>query len=218
MSLFKIEPLNASTQVGIWKIEETAEELSSRAILSSAEEDQLRSFKSETRKKQWLSYRILLNEMLPGNPLFLEYDLFGKPALKEHSLFLSISHSGEYAAVIISKTHPVGIDIERITGRIERIRSKFLVPEEEKQIGEVNRLEKLYVIWGAKESLYKIYGRPEVEFQRDIFIESFPYLCIGKGQCRGRMKTPDGEELYTIFFERIDGYMLVYAFKNGPGE
>jgi phosphopantetheinyl transferase (holo-ACP synthase) len=218
MSLLKIELLDAYTKVGIWKIEETAEELSVRARLSSAEEAQFTSFRSETRKKQWLSYRILLNEMLPGNPPFLQYDEFGKPVLKESGLFLSISHSGDYAAVIISKIHPVGIDIERITDRIERIRSKFLVPEEEQRLGEVNRLEKLYVAWGAKESLYKIYGRPEVELQRDIFIESFTYLCTGKGQCCGRMKTPEGDELYTVFYERIDGYMLVYALKNDPGE
>jgi 4'-phosphopantetheinyl transferase len=214
MSLLKIELLDASTQVGIWKIEETTAELHVRARLSSAEEAQFISFKSETRKKQWLGYRILLNEMLPGDPPVLEYDAFGKPALQESRLFLSISHSGEYAAVILSKTHPVGIDIERITDRIERIRSRFLSPEEELMIGETNRLEKLYVAWGAKESLYKIYGRPDVELQRDIFIESFDYLCTGKGRCSGRMKTPEGEKTYIVFYEKITGYMLVYSQKN----
>ncbi|MCX6244787.1 MAG: 4'-phosphopantetheinyl transferase superfamily protein [Bacteroidetes bacterium] len=215
MSLLKIEPINESTQLGIWKIEEPADELRSRACLTPEEADLFMTFKNETRRKQWLAYRILLNEMLPGDHPVLVYDEFGKPALRERDLFLSISHSGEFAAVIISRTHPVGVDIERIADRIERIKSRFLAPEEEQQIGEANRLEKLYVAWGAKESLYKIYGRPEVEFQRDIFIEPFDYLCKGNGRCCGRMKTPEGEESYTVFYERIAGYMLVYAMKQG---
>jgi 4'-phosphopantetheinyl transferase EntD len=59
--------------------------------------------------------------------------------------------------VITSSTHPVGIDIERLKDRIYRIKDRFLTIEEHKSLGETNRLEKLYVIWGAKESLYKIY-------------------------------------------------------------
>lgn len=214
MPLVKIEPIDASTQLGIWDIEETTDELRLRTSLTPEEADQFITFRNETRRKQWLSYRLLLHEMLPGNLPLLVYDEFGKPALKERDLFLSISHSGEYAAVITSKTHPVGVDIERMTDRIERIQSRFLAPEEEQQIGEVNRLEKLYIAWGAKESLYKIHGRPEVELQRDIYIEPFDYLCSGKGQCCGRMKTPGGEESYTVFYERISGYMLVYAMKR----
>ena len=214
MPLLKIEQINASTQLGIWKIEETADELRTRARLTPEEADLYITFKNETRRKQWLSYRILLNEMLPAGVPLLVYNEFGKPALKECNLFLSISHSGEYAVTIISKTDPVGIDIERIADRIERIKCRFLVPEEEQQITETNRLEKLYIYWGAKESLYKIYGRPEVELQRDIFIDPFDYLCSGKGQCSGRMKTPEGEESYTVFYESIAGYMLVYALKK----
>ena len=151
--------------------------------------------------------------MLSPDPFFLEYDAFGKPRLKNNGLYLSISHSGDYSAVITSKTGPVGIDIEHLKDRIYRIRERFLSGEEDRNIGEPNMLEKLYVAWGAKEALYKIYGKPEVDFQRDIFIESFDYLCGGKGQCTARMKTPEGLEAFDIFYERISDYMLVYALK-----
>ena len=214
MPLLKMESLGPYTQFGVWKIEETKEDLKEQVELDPAEEDQYASFKSEVRKKQWLSYRILLKEMLSPDPPFLEYDTNGKPRLRNSRLFLSISHSGDYSAVITSKTCPVGIDIERLKDRIHRIKDKFLTLEEDQKIGEANRLEKLYVAWGAKEAVYKIYGRPEVDFQRDIFIESFDYLCGGKGQCRARMNTPEGPEKYTIFYERISDYMLVYALKN----
>ena len=67
------------------------------------EEDQYASFKSEIRKKQWLSYRILLKKMISPHPASIEYDAFGKPYLKNSDLYLSISHSGDYSAVIVSK-------------------------------------------------------------------------------------------------------------------
>lgn len=214
MPLIFNKEIDSQTRLGLWKIDEAKEALKEHVELDPAEEDQYASFKSEVRKKQWLSYRILLKEMLSPDPPFLEYDANGKPRLRNSGLFLSISHSGDYSAVITSKTCPVGIDIERLKDRIYRIKDKFLTVEEDQKIGETNRLEKLYVAWGAKEALYKIYGRPEVDFQRDIFIESFDYLCGGKGQCKARMNTPEGLEKYTIFYERISDYMLVYALKN----
>ncbi len=213
MPLLKIESLGPFTQLGIWKIDEAKEALKEQVELDPAEEDQYTSFKSEVRKKQWLSCRILLKKMHFADPPFLDYDTFGKPRSRSNVQFLSFSHSGDYSAVITSYTCPVGIDIERLKDRIYRIREKFLTPEEDKNIGETNRLEKLYIAWGAKEALYKIYGRPEVDFQRDIFIGSFDYLCGRKGQFSARMNTPESIEKYDVFYERISDYMLVYALK-----
>jgi phosphopantetheinyl transferase len=210
--------IGGQTRLGVWRIDETKEALRAEVDLNSAEEVQYESFKSEQRKKQWLSYRILLKIMLSPEPLFLEYDAYGKPRLRNSGLFLSISHSGDYSAVITSKTYPVGIDIERLKDRIHRIREKFLTVEEDQKIGEISRLEKLHIAWGAKEALYKSYGKPEVDFQRDIFIDSFDYLCCGKGQCSARMNTPEGPEKFNVFYERISGYMLVYALKIEVGK
>jgi len=200
--------------IGVWKITESPEELKEMAVLDQSEEELYASFKSLVRKKQWLSYRILLQRMLAVGDSLLKYDEYGKPHLKNKSHNLSVSHSGEYAAVITSNTVAVGIDIEQLKDRIFRISDKFLSEEEEKNIGESNRLEKLYIIWGAKEALYKCYGKPEVEFSRDIFLDSFDYLCSGEGICNARMKTPEGLEDYAVFYEKIAGYMLVWALKK----
>jgi phosphopantetheinyl transferase len=214
MPLLRIESPGPFTQWGLWKIDETIESLEDMIELDPAEEALYSSFKSEARKKQWLSYRILLKKMLSPDPAFLEYDVFGKPRLRNNELHLSISHSGDYSAVITSKTSEVGIDIERLRERIHRIKDRFLSKEEDQKIGEANRLDKLYVAWGAKEAVYKIYGKPEVDFQRDIFVSSFDYLCSGKGQCSASMNTPDGPEFFDVFYEKISDYMLVYALKT----
>jgi phosphopantetheinyl transferase len=214
MPLILNREIESQTRLGVWKINEEKEALKEQVELYSFEEEQYASFKSEVRKKQWLSYRVLLKKMLSPDPVCLEYDAFGKPHLRKTGLYLSISHSGDYSAVITSENRPVGIDIERLRDRIYRIREKFLTKDENQHIGETNRLEKLYVVWGAKESLYKIYGKPDLNFQRDIFIGSFDYLCSEKGWCSAEMKTPDGLGNYDIFYERISDYMLVYALKQ----
>ncbi|MCX6247012.1 MAG: 4'-phosphopantetheinyl transferase superfamily protein [Bacteroidetes bacterium] len=201
-------------RVGLWKIDETKETLEGLAELDPDEETRYASFKSEIRKKQWLSYRILLKKMLAADAVHLEYDRYGKPRLRDSTLFLSISHSGNYSAAITSQTTPAGIDIETLKDRIYRISERFLSSEEIRNVGEDSRLEKLTICWGAKEAVYKIYGRPEVDFQRDIYIGTFPYLCTGKGRCTARMNTPEGNEFFDVFYEKISGYMLVYALKT----
>lgn len=213
MPLLKIESPGPSTRLAIWRIEETAEVLKNQADLNPGEEEQYASFKSETRKKQWLSYRILLKKMLPADTPALCYDSHGKPFLGNSGVYLSISHSGDYSAVITSKTCPAGIDIEQIRDRIYRISKRFLTPEEDREIGESDRLEKLYIVWGAKEALYKIHGKPDVDFQHDIHIGSFDYLCSRIGRCSATMKTADGTEAYDVFYEKISGYMMVYALE-----
>ena len=202
--------IDSTTLLGLWKIEETTEVLKALVELTPEEEAQYESFKSEVRKKQWLSYRALLKTMLGQEIGSIQYDTFGKPYLKNGPL-ISITHSGEYSAIIASKTNQVGIDIEPLKDRIHRITAKFLTPEEDKSIGDINRTEKLYIAWGAKEALYKLYGKPEVEFQRDIFIQPFDYLCSGNGKCIAEMKTPEGAAKYDISYEKIAGNMLVYT-------
>ena len=140
MPLLKIESLGPCTQLGVWKIDEEKEALENLADLDPVEEVQYVSFKSEVRKKQWLSYRVLLQKMLSPDPFFLEYDAYGKPRLRNSGLYLSISHSGDYSAVITSKKVSVGIDIERLKDRILRIKDRFLSVEEDLNISEPNRL------------------------------------------------------------------------------
>ena len=200
--------------IQVWQITEQPGYFLENITLSEEEKSYYSSLRNETRKKQWLCCRHMIQEIY-GRSARIGYDTFGKPWLKGMDNFLGITHSGEMVAVILSVKDPVGIDIEKIRARIERVKDKFLSPEELKDLGSMNRLEKLHVLWGAKESLYKIHGRPDIEFQRDILIESFDYLCSGLGQCRGRMMTPEGESSFDIFYQKISDHLLVYAMKNG---
>ena len=79
-----------------------------------------------------MSYRALLKQILAPYRATLEYDSFGKPRLRNSKLNISVAHSGDYSAVIISSNSAVGIDIERLKDRIYRIKDRFLTAEEDK--------------------------------------------------------------------------------------
>jgi 4'-phosphopantetheinyl transferase len=212
MPLIIKENISADCILGVWKIEEPAEFLLRQILLTKTEEDFYLTLKSELRREQWLSYHAIIGQLLEKEGNELEYDTFGKPQLKDRSHFLSVSHSGSYSAVIISKTIPVGIDIEKIRDRVERVKDMFLSQEEVMQIGTKNRMEKLVVYWGAKEALYKIYGNPGLLCMLDITVNPFDYFCSGKGSTNAIVKSKVKTEQYSVFYREIDDCILVYAF------
>ena len=115
---------------GIWKIEESSEVLLS--LLRNREEylPQLELIRTEQRRREWLACRVLLQE-LTGGPVCVAYRPNGAPYLSGSSLHISISHTKGYAAVLLQNRPAAGIDIEYHSGRVSRIRSRFMNPEEE---------------------------------------------------------------------------------------
>jgi 4'-phosphopantetheinyl transferase len=211
MPLFRKTQLTPKTSMGIWKIEEQPEELRNQLRLTPAEDAYYETLRSELRKKHWLSYRSILKSLMDKGSTELVYDEFGKPHSTNRDYHLSVTHSGIFSAAIVSLEGAVGIDIETLKDRVERVKDKFLSADEKESIGNVKRLEKLYIHWGAKESLYKLHGKPEVEFARDILITPFEYMTDEKGECSARMTTPQGTKEYSVHYEKIEDYMLVYT-------
>jgi len=216
MPLLKKIVRNKTCIAGVWNITETEETL--RSILKKSNPGQriVDSFKNEIRRKQWMACRILLSSLLHNRDAMIIYNEFGKPFIKDSPYHISVSHSGNLAAIAISHTHLVGIDIEKIKDRVERVADRFLSDAELKSIGDENRLEKLYICWGAKESLYKIAGTPEVEFKKDIIIHRFDYLCNPLQTCQSSMTVSGHTKDYTLHYEKILDYMLVYAYDTNP--
>ena len=101
----------------IWKITESVEELHRSIALKPSEEELYQSFVAESRKKQWLAYRILIRKLLEPQDFPVEYDEAGKPFLAGSHYHISVSHTGNLAAVIISSKGKVGIDLEKIRPR-----------------------------------------------------------------------------------------------------
>jgi 4'-phosphopantetheinyl transferase len=214
MPLIRNTQLSESVSLGIWKIEETADELRNNILLGPEEARFYESLRSDLRKRHWLSYRNILAMMPGSSSTELYYDEYGKPHPAGKEFLLSVTHSGIYSAAIVSYDGPVGIDIEMLKQRVERVKERFLTKDELAELGEKYHLEKLYIYWGAKEALYKLHGKPDVEFARDIRVAPFTYEENGKGTCPSTMMVPEGNFEYSVFYEKIDDYMLVFATKR----
>ncbi len=205
MPLVKTIQPNTFTKILVWKIEESFEDLYQSVVLNDNSLTRLNSMKSELHKRGFLSVRYLLKEA--GYTDFdLYYNEHGKPLLKDHT-HISITHSYHYSAIILSQVN-VGIDIEKNREKIINIYDKFVNTEKD-SLSDEDLVKQLTVIWGAKESMYKIYPHGGLSFKNHIAID--PFLFHHK-QSTGRVVCEDWNKEYQIFFEFLqDGFTLVYA-------
>ena len=208
MALYKTLTVNKTTKVLIWKIEESIAELKENTQLSKKSETRLNSMRSELHQKGFLSIRHLLKKV--GYTDFdLVYDAFGKPHLKDGK-HISITHSFTFTAIIISDDLHVGIDIEKQRDKILKIAHKFTPIEEYKTIANHDALiSKLTIVWGAKESLYKIYGKKKLRFLHHIYIEDFKFT---DEKTSGEIRYNDEKMTYKIAFLEFEGFTCVYGY------
>ena len=122
--------------------------------------------KSERRKRELISARIILQKIL-GENVTVNYEETGKPVIKGYDVKISVAHTGNFVAVLINKQYEAGVDIEVMNNRIFKIAPRF-VSEEEKRAFKINSNKDLYKIWGAKEVAFKIYGQKGVDFRKDL--------------------------------------------------
>ena len=129
MGLIVKEHVAGDCLLGIWEITEDFNTLYSRLRLDDEEEDKLRSFKSEGRKLEWLSVRNLINE-LTGRESKIIYNAERKPFIKGNSFSISISHSHHLTSILLSENRRVGIDLEYMSHKINKISFKFINEQE----------------------------------------------------------------------------------------
>ena len=213
MGIYFKKQIDQSSTIGIWEINETPDALYNNILLNKEESLLFSSFKNELRKLHWLSYRNLLKEIIsPEEYSHVVYDENGKPFLSNKSDYLSVSHSGKYSAAIINKKQAVGIDIENIHPRIEKLAYKFLSEKELKSIDENNKTETLQVYWGAKEALYKLLGIKDLLFPENIFI--YPFCYKNSGKIEAEIKINTFNKKFNLYYEQIEEYILVHVTDN----
>jgi phosphopantetheinyl transferase len=210
MPLTFLENINTDTAIGLWKITESPEDLMARLQLKEHELKLLSSLSKEKRNLHWLATRVLLRKMLNTKQYIdCQADENGKPILINHPHHISLSHSYEYAAVMVSKTKKVGIDIEIIKEKIERVKNKFLNNQELSFINPDHQIEQLYVCWCAKEALYKLNGKKETSFKNHIHLEDFVYR--EKGSLSAKIEKENIVHQFTVNYEKLDNYMLGFV-------
>lgn len=181
-------------QIIIWDMSESLDEL-----LQLSKHLTISKFKTENRKKEILSSRLLLHELLPNTPI--SYNTYGAPEI-ENNNFISISHSKNLAAIIISK-NKVGLDIEQISKKPLKLSSKFISKHSHNPLSK----EKATLIWACKEAIYKWHQKGGVNFIADIKIN--PFIIKDKDKLSAKFKT----HKLTLHYKKIDAHFLVYVCK-----
>ena len=156
--------------IAIWHITETSEEL--YALLATHRYDaQLADKTHEARRAEWLAVRLLVKELF-GPECEVAYHPTGRPYLKGSNIHISISHTKGFAAVAYHHDAPIGMDIEYISSRVERISSRFTTEGEAAYIDvHDEHARQMYhlINWSAKEALYKLFDSPSLAEFREVF-------------------------------------------------
>lgn len=168
MPLFYQHNINDTTKLMVWHITENEEFFLSKVSITN-------KVMHPHKRLQHLAGRYLLHLLHPEFPFHLiEIAESKKPLLRNGELHFSISHCGDYAAVIVSKYKQVGIDVELITPKIELVKDKFLTEYELKlsatipDESNVMNYKVLTLFWSSKEAIYKWYGKGALSFKRNI--------------------------------------------------
>jgi phosphopantetheine--protein transferase-like protein len=196
-------------ELGVWEITEPVQYFADRLDLHPSEAQEVASL-NDRKQLEWMASRYLLH-LMSGRAVrgACLKDDHGKPYLVDSDYHISMSHSRTMVAVVASP-HDVGIDIQVIVEKIGRIAKRFLTPEELDRIEPSDHTEVLHVLWGAKESLYKAYGKRQLDFKQHIWTDSIVYKPHGC-QTKGGYSRGNEAKTFDIFAQQINNYILVYA-------
>jgi 4'-phosphopantetheinyl transferase len=196
---------------GIWEIKEEEDWFFNQWQLSPEENHHFNKLKGRKRL-EYVSARHLVH-LLTGldhrNPIHT--DLTGKPIfLWDPTLHLSISHSHQYAAAILSKTSKVGIDIQLIVPQMRKVAKRVFSSTELSFASSENELEMLHILWGIKEAVYKAFGLGGIDFKNQISVHSFIYQ-YPKGSFKAGLTKENQTITYSGIYQFLpEGYVSVY--------
>jgi phosphopantetheinyl transferase len=197
--------INEKTKIKLWKV--ILGELNPKK-LNNEEIKLFKLKKSNLLKEQFLAIRKIL--ALENSDYIITYDLDGKPILNSE-FSISISHSHEIAALVISNNLKFGMDVQFKESKILNIQNKFLNEFEKLNILGDPSIDILTMIWTSKESIYKAIGLKGISFSENIKIDKVTVKDkIGKGYYINGVE----KVKFDLRFFYLDEYILCYASQN----
>ena len=210
MPLYQTIQKDGTFQVYLWKIEEPESWLADGVYLTPHCQARLEGMKSELHRRGFLSIRHLLARA-GYTDADLYYDPIGKPHLKDGT-HISITHSFGFTGIILSRAAEVGIDIEMQRPKILRIAHRFTPLEEYRTVANEEALiRKLTMVWGAKESVYKIMGMPGLSFLNHIRVADFD---PGQGHTSAAAHFKGVDARFEVYFSEFEGFTMAYALRE----
>jgi phosphopantetheinyl transferase len=197
--------------IGIRSLIESSEILLAQHKLSETDQQRFDKLKIERRKKEFLTTRILLKNILGENQI-IEYHSSGKPKLKDSKKNISISHSADFAAIYISNKK-IGIDIEQTSRNIDKVATRFLHPKEKEFISDLKDQQKAKILfWSAKEAIFKCSDFQGIQFSEQIIIE--PFNMELKGTFNGSLLLVEKNVKFKLHYLFLENNVMVYCVEQ----
>lgn len=198
------------TKLAVWKIEEEEAFFLEHVPLQ-------RAITHPHKRLQHLAGRYLLPYLVPDFPLpLIRIADTRKPYLEDEAYHFSLSHCGSFAAAIVSKARRVGIDIEAVSPKVERISHKFISAAENNLLSEwkgdtfINsslstsngHLSSSFhlptLLWSCKEAIFKWYSLGEMDFKEHM-------------QAQRITKTAEGLETDFLFTKNAAFFIKLHS-------
>ena len=200
--------INDFTRLAVWKIDEPEAFFTRKVSVQQ-------SVSHPHKRLQHLAGRFLLPYLFPDFPSeLIQIADTRKPFLPDETYHFSISHCGDYAAAIVSSQLRVGIDVEMITHRVDKIRHKFLHPTELKEwniegLEPTERYNTLTLLWSAKEAMFKWWGNGDVDFSEVLRI--MPFALHEQGTMDAMFWKDQVQEKLLLHFRQLVKQSLVWT-------
>lgn len=196
----------------VWQVTESLEQL--LALLpdggQSCWAEAQRRFTSPKRQLEFVSVRVLLSQMLSRQAVIAYHDS-GKPYLPDSFLKISISHTADVVAVMLSPSAEVGVDVEQYGERVCRVAPRFLGDAE-----QVPGVWPKLILWSAKETVYKMMDCRDVDFRAHLTASGLQSSGAYEPGCTGCLMLHTSHPAhcrdYQVHFEIHDHYVLTYSF------
>ena len=206
MPFYKSIEIQPNTSLYLWKITEEFNTLFREVKLKDVSLARLEGMKSESHQKGFMAVRMLLQH-LGYSDFDLYYDEFGKPHLKDGT-HLSISHSNGFSGVAISDQN-IGLDIEQLKEKTLKIASRYMDVSHLKNLSESEQVKKATVIWGIKETIFKVKNEAGISFIDHIFENDFTFE---DKKATVELHFNNQIEHFETVFDSIEDYIFVCAY------
>jgi 4'-phosphopantetheinyl transferase EntD len=183
MALIDIRQVSPSVRLGLWTIDDT--------------------YVGSPRVRERQAVHDLLVTMMHNSAIHLLHNDDGKPLVAEDGQLLpswqvSVSHTRGYAAVMLSQSNGVGVDIEYRSQRVDNIASRFIRPDE-----PASTTDERLLVWSAKETVYKLFSARHLAF--------FDMRTVSIGDKVLLMENMKDHILVDVGYEFSHDYVLTFA-------
>ena len=210
MPLIQHTLLSTGAGVWIWHLTETQNDFE-RFLSPDDFAEILRLYPHDTRRREKMATRCLLDALQPGHRIDIQYDELGAPGLHGREGHISISHCRTHIGLLYHPLERCGLDLEEISPRVMRIAPRFLNEVEKSWIRPEKELEDTTLIWSTKEALFKTIGGGGIHFAAELTVYEpvFTYPMEGDGEALYR--GAQGEKAFMYQFKYLDGVLLVHT-------